>query len=360
MSEHETMTKQPEGDQEMNAPIKNPMMELRSQMQRMDAQWTAALPKHIRVDHFMRVVQTAIQNNPQLIAVDRRSLWNACTQAAQDGLLPDTREGVIVPFKGKAKWMPMYQGLIKKARNSGEIATIVARVVYKGDHYRYWIDEEGEHLNYEPTDNPDLATVVRVFAMAKTRDGELLVEPMSRAEIERVRSSSQTGREKGSPWDVWWDEMAKKTAIRRLSKRLPTSPELEQAIRRDDELYDSASRQAKPMVEIPNDDTPAPRPIRSLEDFGNGHGKKGDPAKRSRGRPKKPDPTPEPEPEMEPEWLANYREDLAQCETADEVQDSWDAINDDFAVASDELKAVASELYNANMERVNPEPDSYA
>jgi phage recombination protein Bet len=102
---------------------------------------------------------------------------------------------------------------------------------------------------------------------------------------------------------------------------------------------------------------PKPAKIRTLEDFGNGGGKP-EPKKpaRSRGRPKKP----EPEPEMEPEWLANFREDLDQCETADEVSDSWNAITDDFTVASDELKALASDLYNSHMGRVNPEPESYA
>src|SRR5262245_19014428 len=121
-----------EGEEKVNiqAPIKSPMNELRTQIGRMENQWIAALPKHISIDKFQRVVMTAVQNNPNLVSVDRRSLWNACTQAAQDGLLPDGREGAIVPFKGRANWMPMYAGLIKKARNSGEIASIVARVVY--------------------------------------------------------------------------------------------------------------------------------------------------------------------------------------------------------------------------------------
>src|SRR5262245_13301093 len=153
--------------------------------------------------------------------------------------------------------MPMYLGLIKRARNSGEIANIVARVVYEGDKYRYWIDgEKGEQLIYEPGDNPDIAIVKRVFAMAMLKDGTMLVEPMSRAEVEKVRASSQTGQEKDAPWSKWWEEMAKKTAIRRLAKRLPMSPDLEQVITRDDELYDQAAKGAKPVKAVEVEEEP--------------------------------------------------------------------------------------------------------
>jgi phage RecT family recombinase len=350
MSQTEPM----EGEEQMNiqAPIKSPMNELRTQVARMEGQWTAALPKHISVEKFQRVVMTAVMNSPSLVSVERRSLWNACTQAAQDGLLPDGREGAIVPFKGRAKWMPMYAGLIKKARNSGEIASIVARVVYDGDKYRYWIDEDGEHLIYEPADNPDLAVIKRVFAMVKLKDGTLLVEPMSRGEVEKVRAVSQTGHDKGAPWDIWWEEMAKKTAIRRLSKRLPTSPDLEQVIARDDELYEAAGKAAKPIkaVEIP-DDEPQPVRVKSLEDFANGNGKHQRPEpKRSRGRPKKAEP--EVADESEPEWLGRYREDIDKAKSFEDMEDAWKAAEPELDQASEETKAECSTLYNNAMDRL--------
>src|SRR5438552_10623132 len=66
-----------------------------------------ALPDHIPVDRFIRVTLTAVQTNPDLLnpqKVQRQSLFGALTKAAQDGLLPDGREGVIIPYKGKAQW----------------------------------------------------------------------------------------------------------------------------------------------------------------------------------------------------------------------------------------------------------------
>lgn len=229
-------------------PTPHPLVVVREQMDRRASEFAAALPAHIPVERFKRVLMTAIQNNPDLLNADRQSLWNSAMRSAQDGLLPDGREGAIVIYNTKekrdgrevwikkAQWMPMVFGVLKKIRNSGEVAMITARVVYGGDQFRYWIDEAGEHVFYEPADEPDTNVVRRVFAMAKTKDGELYVEPLTPKDIEKIRAVSRA-KDKG-PWVDWWEEMAKKSAIRRLAKRLPMSTDLDDLVRRDDELYD--------------------------------------------------------------------------------------------------------------------------
>ena len=101
----------------------NPVSVFRHELGSMENQFQAALPAHIPVERFVRVLQTSVQQNPDLLKCSRRSLWNSAMKAAQDGLLPDGREGAIVPYKGQAQWMPMIAGIRKKVRNSGEIAT---------------------------------------------------------------------------------------------------------------------------------------------------------------------------------------------------------------------------------------------
>lgn len=233
----------------------NPIVQIRAELKAMDDQFKSALPAHIPAERFARVVMTAIQNTPDLVLADRRSLWNAAMRAAQDGLLPDGREGAIVTYNTKVKvegkdvwikkaqWMPMVFGIMKKARNSGDIASITARVVYEGDKFRYWIDDDGEHVMYEPSDTPNSDVVRRVFAMAKTKAGEILVEPMTPAEVEKIRAVSRA--KDNGPWVEWWGEMAKKSAIRRLAKRLPMSSDLDDLIRRDDDLYDLEGSRAE-------------------------------------------------------------------------------------------------------------------
>src|SRR5215207_3153395 len=103
------------------------MTELRQQLDSREVDFKHALPAHIPVERFKRVLLTAVQNNPDLIRADRQSLWNSAMKSAQDGLLPDGREGAIVIYNtkekyrdeqgiererwiNKAQWMPMIAG----------------------------------------------------------------------------------------------------------------------------------------------------------------------------------------------------------------------------------------------------------
>lgn len=226
----------------------HPVAVANDQLRAREGEFAAALPPHIPVARFMRVVMTAIQRNPDLANADRTTLFNSALMAAQDGLLPDQREGALVIYNTKVKrngsdvwikavqWMPMIAGILKKVRNSGELSSIIARVVYAGDKFRNWIDDEGEHIEYEPGENADLNIVRCAFAMAKLKDGSIEVEVLRPADIEKIRAVSKS-KDKG-PWVDWWEEMAKKSAIRRLAKRLPVSTDLDDVVRRDNDLYD--------------------------------------------------------------------------------------------------------------------------
>jgi recombination protein RecT len=226
----------------------NPQQVFREELSRMGDQFVAALPEHIKPERFQRIVLTAVLGDPQLLRADRKSLLESAMRAAQDGLLPDKREGAFVVFNTKQKvdgkdvwvkavqWMPMIGGIIKKMHQSGEIASISAKVVYGGDAFRAWIDDDGEHVNYEQAEHPDYDTIRQVFAFAKTKDGAVYVETLTTRDIEKIRSVSRS--KDSGPWVQWWEEMAKKSAIRRLAKRLPLSSEVHDLIQRDNELYD--------------------------------------------------------------------------------------------------------------------------
>ena len=221
----------------------NPIVKLKEQFDSREDSFKAALPAHIPVERFMRVVMTATQRNPELVQADRASLFNSSLLAAQDGLLPDGREGALVIYNMKkdggwikaVQWMPMIAGILKKCRNSGELSSIEAHAVRANDKfsYRIGIDEQPLH---EPDWFGERGDVVGVYAVAKLKDGSRVSEIMSRIEVEKVRAVSRS-KDKG-PWVEWWEEMARKTVLRRLSKRLPISSDLDDLIRRDDALYD--------------------------------------------------------------------------------------------------------------------------
>jgi recombination protein RecT len=192
-----------------------------------------ALPAHISPDRFIRVVITAVQLNPDLLTCDRGTLWNACMRCANDGLLPDGTEAALVPYKSKVQYIPMYQGLLKKFRNSGEFKWITAGLVYENDEYDHWIDETGEHFRHKPADDHDNKKLRRVYALATTKDGGSFIADMSLSEVNKRKAMSRTTRE-DAPWKAWPDEMMKKTALRVLSKLLPKSSDLDALMQRDE------------------------------------------------------------------------------------------------------------------------------
>lgn len=215
----------------------NPVAIIRQNLEVMAPQFKAALPAHVTVEKFSRVAMTAIQNNPQLQNADRASLFGAVVKLAQDGLLPDGREAALVMFGNKAQAMPMIAGVLKKIRQSGEVAKISSQVVYENDEFTisYGFDEDVTHV--PPKLGQTRGKAIGAYATAILKDGSKLLEVMDIEQIEKVRKVSRSGG--NGPWATWWDEMARKTVMRRLSKRLPMSTDLEEAVFQRDETMAS-------------------------------------------------------------------------------------------------------------------------
>lgn len=238
-----------------------PIDEFRQALTKGEGEIKKALPPHITAEKFNRVVITALQNNPSLLDLNRASLFNACMKAAADGLLPDGKEAALVPFQGNIQYTPMIGGILKKIRNSGELASITSQVIHKNDKFRYWVDIDGEHIEHEPLLFGDRGEAIGVYALAKTKDGAIYIEPMTKEQVMAVKKVS---RAKAGPWSGDFEhEMWKKTAMRRLSKRLPMSTDLEQVIHRDDELYDLEGKEEK--TEAPPQQTKSSRLSRIVE-----------------------------------------------------------------------------------------------
>lgn len=211
---------------------------LRQQLAAMTPQFAMALPSHIKPEKFQRVVMTVVQQSPDLLNADRRSLLGACIKCASDGLVPDGREAAIVIFKGKPQYMPMVAGLLKRARNSGDIATVTAQVVYEKDRF-VWKPSEDRPVEHEaPPLHEDRGKAIGAYAMARLKDGSIVCEVLPMSELNKIRNVSRT--KDAGPWAQWTDEMYRKSAFRRLAKWLPMDAEdadrLDQIARRDDNL----------------------------------------------------------------------------------------------------------------------------
>jgi recombination protein RecT len=219
----------------------NAITEVRTQLTRMAPELAKVLPDHVSPERFERITLTALQRAPDLLGCDRKSLFESVMQCAQDGLIPDGREAALTKFGNKVAYMPMVAGILKKVRQSGELSTITAHIIYKGDEFRYWIDDEGEHLTHTPDLMSEQTEALGVYALARTKDGGVYIEVLRMSEVKKIRSVSR-GANNG-PWAQWFEQMAKKSAIRRLAKRLPMSTDVENVIQRDDQFYPYQEKQ---------------------------------------------------------------------------------------------------------------------
>lgn len=235
---------------EAQVPAQIPPMEMmRSTLTRLEAEFSMALPPQIPVQKFIRTTMTALQMNPQLLEADRRSFLASTMKAAQDGLLVDGREAALVIFRTKngpaVQYMPMIAGLLKKLRNSGELASIAAHVAYDGDEFRYELGDE-ERIVHRPSLGADRGKPMAAYAIARTKDGAVYREVMSVDQIEQVRSVSRA--KDNGPWVSWWEEMARKTVLRRLMKRLPSSADLDAVLAHDNETTDLAPQTVQASI----------------------------------------------------------------------------------------------------------------
>jgi recombination protein RecT len=185
----------------------------------------ALLPVHVTPEQFTRTAANALVENSDLQFADKSSLVLALTRCARDGLLPDGREAALVVRKQKVAYMPMVDGVLKRARQSGQVANIVSKVVYDADAFKYWVDERGEHIKHVPRFE-ERGEIRLVYAFAKLTSGELVVEVMGRAEVDKVRATVTSSGKEGSPWVKWYDRMALKTVLHRLARRLPCAAEM--------------------------------------------------------------------------------------------------------------------------------------
>lgn len=307
------------------------------------------LPPHISVDKYMRTVRTAIATEPRLIHADRRSLLIGAIKCALDGLIPDGKEAAFVVYRtkdrssnryiDKVQYMPMVAGILKKIHNSREIRDLVVIAVHQADEFAHWVDDAGEHINFRMNfEAADRGPLKAVFATAHTRESGKYTEVMTAAQIEEVRAVSRAKDD--GPWVSWHEEMAKKTVIRRLSKRLPMSPELIRVIRADDPLNDveaRLSRTAPASIAVTGLD--ATRALLGI----------------TQGADESNEPSP---PDVSAPDVAKAMESIAQSTSIPEIQSAWTDICAAYLDADQSIPVALEAAFGDRMETLKQAAES--
>ena len=228
----------------------SPMKNMQDLIISMKGQIEAALPSVITGERFAHMVLTAMSNTPQLASCTPKSFLGAMMQAAQLGLEPNTPlgEAYLIPFRNhgtlECQFQVGYKGMISLAHRSG--LYVQAHEVHENDKFdvEYGLDPK---LVHKPVFK-DRGNVVAYYGMWKDKDGNFGFEVMSREDIEaHARKYSQSYGKGFSPWKTNFDEMAKKTVIKKALKYAPLTTEFIRGVTADGTIKTELS---KDMVDV--------------------------------------------------------------------------------------------------------------
>lgn len=333
----------------------------------------ASLPAHVKPERFMRNLDIALMQNQKLMALEPRLIFREISKAAALGLYLDPQLGeayLIEAWNGKAKRAEPqlrigYRGLIKLGRQSGEISQIYAHEVHANDVFKASLGDD-KKLIHEPDIFGDRGPIVGYYAVVKYKDGDTDFEPLTIAQAHGIRDRSdgwkafKDGKIKSTPWATDEVEMSKKTAIRRLTKRIPQSPELAEALRIEDAAeHGEMVRVAAPPPPKPPTPPYLGAPMPPLQDdlveIGDEeeitHNPSADDANAETGVTEQT--TGEPA-DKSIAFLLQLEADLAKCTTAAEIVEAWNEA-DPLATleGDDDAQAAAKSYKRKHTERVS-------
>lgn len=205
-------------------------------------------------ERVVQLLMTECGRIPGLLECSPASIVGGMLTAASLGLEVGAHLGhaYLVPFKGKATFVAGYRGLIMLATRSGYVESVSAYVVRKGDKFTCRLGTEGS-VQHEPelTDPP--SEILAYYAIARMKGGGYTFDrPMLKSEAKTVQGRSPAGR--SGPWVTDFDEMAKKTVVRRLCKYLPLSGEATMAAILDGAVEDGIRPPRLPNLDFLGDE----------------------------------------------------------------------------------------------------------
>ena len=139
--------------------------------------------------------------------------------------------------------------MVDLAYRSGDVEVIQAHVVYANDTFEceYGLEPKLRHI---PA-SKDRGDPVKVYAVFKTKSGGYGFEVMSMDDIKKhAQKYSKSYADSYSPWNTSFEEMAKKTVLKRCLKLCPMSSEFVRAIVQDESIKTEVSAD---MTEVVNE-----------------------------------------------------------------------------------------------------------
>ena len=217
------------------------------------------LPKHLSVERVIGIAMAARSRNPLIMKSTGESILQAVMQAAQLGLEIGGPLGhaYFVPFKNgrlsqergtevyEVQFIPGYRGLIDLAIRTGEIESVEAHVVRATDAFEYAYGTAPALSHAPKGDGP----VTHVYCIVFPKEGRPRFEVMTKLQVDAIRKRSKAAD--SGPWVTDYEEMMRKTVVKKKLKYERLSPELATAIDIDNKVigYADLDIEAEPEEE---------------------------------------------------------------------------------------------------------------
>jgi len=213
-----------------------------------------ALPNTITSDRLIGVFTMVLGSSPELKQCSQSSLIAAVIQTVQYGLTPgNIGHCHYIPFNNKQKdgtykkevqFILGYKGIVELVNRCGKAVILSTEVVYENDTFSYNLGLN-PNLHHIPVFS-ERGPIKAVYCIAKNLvANEKVFIVLSKEDIDKVRKSSKAGQSSYSPWATWYEEMAKKTVIKRICKLLPISVDVQQQVASDETIKTELNKDMK-------------------------------------------------------------------------------------------------------------------
>ena len=236
-----------------SAQVSQKPKKMQDYIKKMQGEIAKALPSVLTPERFTRITLSALSTNAKLAETTPQSFLGAMMTAAQLGLEPNTPLGqaYLLPSRNhgvlECQFQLGYKGLIDLAYRSGEVSTIQAHVVYENDEFEYELGLDPK-LRHVPAKS-DRGAPVFFYAVFRTKDGGYGFDVMSVDDV-RAHARKYSKAFSNGPWQTNFEEMAKKTVLKRVLKYAPLKTDFVRGLSADETIKTQISED---MFSVPDE-----------------------------------------------------------------------------------------------------------
>jgi recombination protein RecT len=221
----------------MNKPVLvNQPATLKNYLEKGKKSLSAMIGNEKGAERLIRLALVANAKLPKIRDCTHESLLRSLIECAQLNLEPFTalQQCYIIPYEDRrkgiteAQFMLGYRGIVSLTARAD--ISLDAHVVYENDEFECILGTE-KKLKHIPNWREDRGEMIAVYAVAQYKSGLIKFDIMNKSDVEKIRKRSKSPN--NGPWVTDYEEMAKKTIVRRLAKYLDMNPEVKRAIEKD-------------------------------------------------------------------------------------------------------------------------------